>query len=404
MSRRDSKRKSMRDGMRKRSDKEKEGGGQSQWLKNPEDVEFLEIKGKTNYFTILPYLVKADDHPYVEPGSTWFQRDVYVHYNIGVDKKSYTCPKMTYNKPCPVCEYRAQLARADEPDEKLIDSLAYSRREIFNVLPEGGRAPDDIMLFTTAYGNFGAKLQEEIDEAEDDPDRDYVLDFAEVVNCSELKVRFVKKSWSGNPFFKASRIDFLERDDHDESILDQTYDLDSLVNCLSYDELKKRLWETMDGDGSCSAPDDDDRGRGRGRRDRGRKSDRGGRGGQGRGRGSSRRGEDTDDDKDAKSDKSRSRGRSGRGRKSDDGDDRDDKRSSRRSSGRRSKPKDDDKKSQRSGRGRGRGRDDDDGDDKSPEGECPFGHRFGVDTNEFKDCDNCDEWNPCQDAWDARQG
>ena len=49
---------------------------------------------------------------------------------------------------------------------------------------------------------------------------------------------------------------------------------------------------------------------------------------------------------------------------------------------------------------------DDDEEDEKPSkkscdkncGECPFGHKFGKDTDEFDDCDDCDVWDKCINA------
>lgn len=53
---------------------------------------------------------------------------------------------------------------------------------------------------------------------------------------------------------------------------------------------------------------------------------------------------------------------------------------------------------------------DDDEEDEKPEetekscdkncGECPFGHKFGKDTDKFEDCDDCDMWDKCLKAGD----
>ena len=31
----------------------------------------------------------------------------------------------------------------------------------------------------------------------------------------------------------------------------------------------------------------------------------------------------------------------------------------------------------------------------SDSGKCPFGHKFGVDSDEFDDCEDCDIWDRC---------
>jgi len=37
-------------------------------------------------------------------------------------------------------------------------------------------------------------------------------------------------------------------------------------------------------------------------------------------------------------------------------------------------------------------------DDENPRNRCPYGHRFGIDIDEYDDCDNCELWDECADA------
>ena len=37
-------------------------------------------------------------------------------------------------------------------------------------------------------------------------------------------------------------------------------------------------------------------------------------------------------------------------------------------------------------------------DDENPKNRCPYGHRFGIDIDEYDDCDNCELWDECADA------
>ena len=63
---------------------------------------------------ILPYQIKSTKHPEVVAGrrkvGQWdYLLDVWVHRNLGPNKKDMLCPKATYGKACPACEERQKL-------------------------------------------------------------------------------------------------------------------------------------------------------------------------------------------------------------------------------------------------------------------------------------------------------
>ena len=229
-----SKGKSMKQRARERAE-EREFSGGIKFLRLTEDTEmFKPIKG-TNNFSILPYVVNVDNHPEVDQGQNWYQRTVWVHYNVGIEGETIICPLKTIKKKCPICEHRMKLIKDSLADEKEIGKLDPSERELFNVIHE-----NEYKILLIAHGNFGKLLEEEMRD-----DDDYA-GCAELEGGYNLRVRFKQKSWEGRKYLEASRIDFDEREDLDESVLDDVKDLDDIMLIHNYQTLYDLFWDMGD--------------------------------------------------------------------------------------------------------------------------------------------------------------
>ena len=219
-----------------------------------EDIEFFTPKKGVNVFDILPYEVSSNVNPFADKGELWYERTIFVHYNIGAEESSYLCLK-TVGKKCPICEYRAQLFKSkDDSDKQQVQALRPSERQLFNVYdPED----DEYKILYLAHGNFGKVLDEEINE---DEDEQYNF-FFWPEDGYRLKVRFSKESFDKGSYLKASRIDFRDRDPYPESVVDELEDLDACLNVLSYEKLERiflELDEDEEASGEAEYPDDDD--------------------------------------------------------------------------------------------------------------------------------------------------
>lgn len=194
------------------------------------DVNFLKIKKGTMLLDIIPYPVSVDTNPEVDKGVDWYQRTIYTHRNIGIEDNTYICPK-TIGKPCPICEEYSALKKDPDADADSVKALKPQEREIFNVVdqkePEKG-----VQLWDISYFCFGKKLDIELEE---NPD---MADFSEVEGGKTLKVRFKEEAiGKTTTFLDTSRIDFMDREDIDQDILDKVIDLDSILNVMDYDAL-----------------------------------------------------------------------------------------------------------------------------------------------------------------------
>jgi hypothetical protein len=234
------KKSSMREKAKKKAEKSLSRGG-NRMLNTPEGTEFLKIKDKGPYhLDILPYIVSVDTHPEAEKGEQWYQRTYFSHYGIGPEEKAVVCPK-TIKKPCPICEHVKELYNSDdESDRKLAGEIKAKERELYNVIDLNDQ-DKGVQLFEMSYHNFGKALDEEIQEGDEE-----LGDFAELEGGLTLVTTFRKKKLGQNTFFEARKIEFEEREEYDESILEDVYDLDTLFTFKSYEELQKELFGLAD--------------------------------------------------------------------------------------------------------------------------------------------------------------
>jgi len=200
-------------------------GGSTKYVNIPADARWFEPQ-KVVKIDIIPYVVSIPNHPDgAEPGELYWVMPYKMHSSIGSDDKTFVCPR-TWGEKCPICEYRAQLIREDyDANKDLIDQLKARDRMLLQVIDVDDRAAG-IQLWDVSYFLFGRKLENELVNAEDES----YYDFAELKGGYTLKVRFEEKHFGNFTFWEADRIDFLPREkDYDESILKQGYQLDKLL-------------------------------------------------------------------------------------------------------------------------------------------------------------------------------
>ncbi|MCK9520637.1 MAG: hypothetical protein M0R74_16680, partial [Dehalococcoidia bacterium] len=122
-------------------------GAQYGHLNLPKGIRIFKEEPKARVdLDILPYEVTSDVHPdrddeygIAVPGELWYKRPYWLHRNIGSNNTTVVCPT-SIKKPCPICEYRAQLLKdgADYKDET-VQSLRASLRNLYVVIPKGNK-------------------------------------------------------------------------------------------------------------------------------------------------------------------------------------------------------------------------------------------------------------------------
>lgn len=361
-------------------------------------------KGKKSEATLnfVMYEVTEDHNPMEDAGQIWWERTFHVHTNVGANNVKVLCPKRTFNDKCPICEYQAQLKKKKGNHKEEIKALYPRDRQLFCVIDDSDDE-ETIQVWDISTHLFGNLLMEKIDE--DKP----LAVFADMEEGYTLEVTFKQDSIGTNKFMTAVEIEFEERDELDDDLIDEAPNLDELLVALPYEELEELFFEVPPDEDDDEDDDDDDDdddeddeeeeekpSRRRTRRRRKSKDD------------------DEDDDEDDEDDdddddeddeeeekpKRRSRkgrkSRSRRASKDDDDDDDDEDEKPKRSRSRRKKSKDDDdddekpttKKKKKTKKGK-----------KSKSEECPIEDAtFGKDFGEYEDCEECELYDSCYKA------
>ena len=378
------------------------------YLNLPKGVNVWSAKpGSRNVLLdILPYEVTSKKHPdrneeeeIAVEGSLWYKSPIWTHRNVGAGNDTVICPLMTAKKPCPICEYRAKLQKqgADKED---IKALRPSKRNLYVVVPLNDREEEAVPhIFDIADYNFQKLLNEEIQTD------DSVQIFPDLEEGLTLKVRFDSSTvGGGKPYAEASRIDFEERKEaYDESILEEVPKLDDVINILPYDELQAKFFE-VDTEEVGEDIEEEEEETPRSKREKRHTETRSS---------TPRRRKIEEEEEEEEEEET----------DDDDDEEEEDTRPSARKTSSRTKPRhskkeeeedeeepDDDEEEEEEEAPRSRmsrsskpapGKDT----SKKPTGgknKCPHGHRFGIDAEDFKECETCGIWSDCLDEKERR--
>tara|TARA_Y100000034_G_scaffold132663_1_gene196198 strand:- start:275 stop:1339 length:1065 start_codon:yes stop_codon:yes gene_type:complete len=210
----------------------------------PSHVSFFKEKAGTINLDILPYEVTDPHHlDEVPVGELAYCRTVWVHKNVGVDNRSIICLAKMWKEACPICEELEALKNEGDPSkEKTIKNMYPKRREIYNLVHP--TAPEKFMVWDISYHTFGKELERDMTLAKDD---DPKLGFPDMEGGSTLQVQFVDEPFQtadgkGGTFVKTHRIDYVSREEYDESILQKVVNLDECVNRPSYDDVVRMVF------------------------------------------------------------------------------------------------------------------------------------------------------------------
>ena len=362
---------------------QKSAGANYGYLKLPKDVDVFSLDSKKVYLDIMSYIVtdkhhldRNEENDRAMVGNEWYKKPFKVHRSIGVDNDSYVCLS-TIGKKCPICEYRASLLKEHGKTEET-DALKPSDRNLYFVRPKQTKKYEDkLHVWDISRFLFQNLFNDELDENEE-----YEA-FADNEIGHTLKIRSEEKSYQKSKFYNVTRIDFEDREEqYDENELEETPSLDDILNVLTYKELKTIFFEMSDDDEDDD--DDEDEAPKRKKKKVSKKKpvvedneddD-----------------EDDDDEDDDQCPKCKGTGKY-KGKKckacdgtgvipsEDDDEDEDDDEEEEEE-----KPKRKKKVIKK-------------GNKKKPskKNKCPHGHRFGVDADDFDECNECKKWDDCTD-------
>ena len=221
-------------------------------LKLPKGVNVFkeETTGRVT-LDFLPYVVtdkrhmdKDEEYGTATVGELWYKKPYYLHRNIGPNNLSEPCPA-TIGKKCPVCEQRAKMLKEGaEWDDDAVKSLKASLRNLYVVVPKKSKKyKEEPYVWDISQFLFQDKLNEELAE-----DEAYGV-FPDLEEGLSIRIRFTEEQIGKNKFADTSRIDFSERAvPYKESILDTVPNLDDIIVYKTYSELQGLLFGQLDSD------------------------------------------------------------------------------------------------------------------------------------------------------------
>ena len=235
-----------------RANRREKEGGFTPIIKFPQGVEQFKIdKAGTYRFDILPYQVGAHN-PYFDEGEWAFERTYYTHRDVGPNKERAICLARTFDKPCPICEYRNKLMKRPDDHKKEIKDLRPSERQLFNVIDVKDREKG-VQIFDWPFWTFGKTLDSIVRSGEEGEGYDQFYDLQKGFT---IKCVFVQDAWEGGSSLKVEpSLRFVDRRvKYTDDILDEVHCLDDLLIEESYDNLREKFL----GGGVGDDDDDDD--------------------------------------------------------------------------------------------------------------------------------------------------
>ena len=200
-------------------------------------VKMFKCKEDDHEFYIVPYIT-GKQHPRLAEGKSDFTLAVFVHRGIGVNEDSYICLNRTYRKPCPICEYQAELRESDKADDEEIKALNPTKRSIYNIvcLDTPKEEEKGVQVFDVSHWLFTIPLEEMAHKKRGGGEVAYAhIDEGKVIS-------FRKKGSKRSTEFTA--FEFKDRGEIPDEIIDSAVCLDNMLHVPSYDEVYKAFWET----------------------------------------------------------------------------------------------------------------------------------------------------------------
>jgi len=392
--------------------KENETAGSFGYLKGNPDS--LEISAKTLdddaiEMDIVPYLVTQDNHPFAEVDETWYEKTFEIHRNIGPEEKVVICPR-SVGKRCPICEYIRDARRDPSHDPEEINAIKAKKRQIFNV-----KVGKKIYVWDVSIHLFGLLLDKTIKLKKNHRKRPEpeVMDFFELEQGRTLEVTFKEKSFAGNDFFEAIRVDFYERDEIDEDVLEKTMDLDSLLVVLGEKELRDMFTGVASEDDADDDQDDEPKPKRKKRKAKKEEEEPDEEEEKPKRKKRKAKKETEEEEEETKPRRRRRKKKEEEEEETEDEPNDDEDEQEEEEEEEEEKPK---RRSRRTRRAKAEEEETEEEEEeeeekpkrkkrkaKKKEDECPHDHDFGDDCEEQDECEDCDLWEACKDAQEANK-
>lgn len=117
-----------------------------------EGIKFFSCKEGDHIIDIIPYFAGNND-PMVAPGKITYNFSFYIHRNVGTNKdQRILCPEETFGEKCPICDHVREL-RKQGVDKKIINNVMAKPRTLYNVVcyDSDKEADKGVQIFDVSY-------------------------------------------------------------------------------------------------------------------------------------------------------------------------------------------------------------------------------------------------------------
>lgn len=203
----------------------------------------LEEGAKMVKLDFVPYVVTDQNHPerdearnVATKGSIWYRRPFKIHRNIGAADEAVICLK-SIGKKCPICEYQEKRYKEGASKEET-GALRAKLRSLYVVIPIDSKKFDEVPhIWDMSDALFQNLLIEELELNNE------FEDFFTLDNGYTAEIRFKWETLSGSTFPEARTIHFEKRDEYDPSVMNFVPALDNMLKIYSYEELHNKFFE-----------------------------------------------------------------------------------------------------------------------------------------------------------------
>lgn len=196
----------------------------------------------TAIIDILPYEVTDKNHmDKIKPGTLWYKKPYRIHKRVGAGNgEDMVCPN-SVGKPCPICEQRDELY-SQNADKKVIAKTKSSLRNVYAVKVreyDGKKKFDKDAIHLFDFSDY--LFQEPFEKQLKKKDR-FDNFFSHDEGCS-LELTFDEESFEKSKYPVVTRVEFVERKkQYKESILDEVPNLDEVLIVPTYEELEEKFF------------------------------------------------------------------------------------------------------------------------------------------------------------------
>jgi len=341
------------------------------YLNLPKDVRVFSLVENTRSckMDFLPYVITDAKHPEKDEkegiatvGSQWYRRPFKIHRNVGsTANETIVCPT-SFGKKCPICEHLVKRIK-EGADKEERSALRPKPRSLYTIIPFGMDKYEEIPhVWDMADSLFQDTL---IDELKEDADNE---DFFTLDNGKTANVRFKWESLGGHPYPEAKSISFSEREEaYDESILEQVPALDELLKEVSYTEIFNKFFdlEAEEDGGTLEEEEEEEKPEPRVKKHAKPEPEP----------------EEEEEDEEEEEEEEEPVKPTARTRKPAP----------------KPEPEEEEEEEEPAPKPVKKGG------STSSKDKCPYGHKFGIDTDKFKDCDTCEIWDDCSEEHDKKK-